>query len=46
MKMHVAQIVSTNGVAMDATQVRSANGAASYQPRATPWVTVSQIHEG
>lgn len=32
----VAQIDSTNGTTMDATQVRSANGAASYQPGATP----------
>ena len=36
MNAAVAQIVSTNGTTMDATQVRSANGAASYQPRATP----------
>jgi len=36
MNAAVAQIDSTNGTTMDATQVRSANGAASYQPGATP----------
>ena len=36
MNAAVAQIVSTNGTTMDATQVRSANGAASSQPGATP----------
>ena len=36
MNVAVAQIVSTNRPTMDATQVRSANGAASYQPGATP----------
>ena len=36
MNIAVAQIVSTSGTTMDATQVRSANSAASYQPGATP----------
>ena len=42
----VAQIVSTNGTAMDATQVRSANGAASYQPGATPQEQCAQHAKG
>ncbi len=36
MKIPDAQTESTYGTAIDATHVRSANGAASYHPKATP----------